>query len=197
MELGCFHILLSTFLIFQSRSCHINALQPLSRTVKQTRAWKGHSTFDSQWKRELCDSEFSQLPFWRPCRKHEPPSPHRWIKMIMAETENSAHLSVWRNSASLSNFKMLNSKTKETKENSITQRLMIQCEDYSGFLLCSPLPLVPVIRPFHCSLAGRKGKEREGGSWTSWFFYLWAGFLGRAFQLLAPEALQWGEKIGN
>ena len=73
--------------------------------------------------------------------------------MIMAETENTAHLSAWRNSASLSVFKMLNSKMKEAKENSITQRLIIQCADYSGFLLCPPLPLVSVITPFHCSLA--------------------------------------------
>ena len=51
---------------------------------------------------------------------------------------------------------------KEAKENSITQRLIIQCADYSGFLLCPPLPLVPVIRPFHCSLAGRRRKEQRG-----------------------------------
>ena len=83
-------------------------------------------------------------------------------QMIMAETENTAHLRAWRNSASLSIFKMLNSKMKEAKENSITQRLIIPCADYSGFLLCPPLPLVPVIRPFHCSLAGRRRKEQRG-----------------------------------
>lgn len=42
-EGGCIPILLSTFLIFQGHSCHTNALQPLARAVKQTRAWKGHS----------------------------------------------------------------------------------------------------------------------------------------------------------
>lgn len=68
VKLGRIHILLSTFLIFQGRSCHTNALQPLSRTVKQTRAGKGHSVFDSQWKREPCHSESSQLLFWSPIR---------------------------------------------------------------------------------------------------------------------------------
>ena len=51
---------------------------------------------------------------------------------------------------------------KDAKENAITQRLIIQCADYSGFLFRPPLPLVPVIRPFHCSLAGRRRKEQRG-----------------------------------
>lgn len=57
---------------------------------------------------------------------------------------------------------MLNSEKKEAKENSIMQRLIIQCGDYSGFLLFSPLPLALLIRPFHCSLTGRRRKERRG-----------------------------------
>lgn len=51
---------------------------------------------------------------------------------------------------------------KKVKENSIMQRLIIQCVDYSGLLLCSPLPLALVIRSFHCSLAERKRKEIRG-----------------------------------
>ena len=131
-----------------------------------------HPPTDKGMKRPFCiwlsvengTVSFRVLPasFLESHQKHKPSSPHRWIKMIMAETENMAHLSAWRNSASLSNLKMLNSKKKEAKENSITRRLIIQCMDYSGFLLCSPLPLVPVIRPFHCSLAGRRKKERRG-----------------------------------
>lgn len=53
---------------------------------------------------------------------------------------NRAHLSAWRNSASLNNFKMPNSEKKKAKGNSITQRRVIQCVDYSGSFSLLPPP---------------------------------------------------------
>jgi hypothetical protein len=62
LSLGCVHITLNTFIIFQGCTCHTNAFQP----ILQTRAPKGHSMLGSQQKRELCHlsspSIFSRVP---------------------------------------------------------------------------------------------------------------------------------------
>lgn len=111
VNLGCIHFLLIILFIFQGHSYHIHALQPLSHTVKQTRALKRPLCVEfSVEKRTL---SFIQSPpsflFGVPIRSTSL-LVTEWIKMIMAETENMAHLSAWRNSASLGIFKMLNSK---------------------------------------------------------------------------------------
>lgn len=56
---------------------------------------------------------------------------------------------------------MPNSEKKKTKDNSITQRQVIQCGDYSGFF---SLLSAPSLGPFTGSLAGRRRKERRGKS---------------------------------
>lgn len=74
-----------------------------------------------------------------------------------------ARPSTWRNSASLNNFKVLNSGKKEAKASSVTQRVVIQCAVTQAF--SSSLPSCgPGHEAISLLISREEEKGKEGGS---------------------------------